>query len=207
MYKKIIEKLENKNIAILGFGKEGKSTYNFIRRYLKNQKITILDKNDILKLNPILNDDKNLKIIIGEHYLDNLEEYDLIIKAPGIALLNINIDSFKEKITSQLQLILEINKENIIGITGTKGKSTTSSLIFNILNDQRDNVFLLGNIGNPILDYIEEFNNMCNEVAYNKDELNEGLAFEDIYKQSNRKNCALLPYRGILKALEEYENK
>jgi len=55
--------------------------------------------------------------------------------------------------------------------------------------------------------YIEEFNNMCNEIDYNKDELNEGLAFEDIYKQSNRKNCALLPYRGILKALEEYENK
>ena len=50
MYNKILEKLNNKNIAILGFGKEGKSTYNFIRRY-SNQKLTILDKNDILKNN------------------------------------------------------------------------------------------------------------------------------------------------------------
>lgn len=66
---------------------------------------------------------------------------------------------------------------------------------------------LIGKSINDAKKYIEEFNNMCNEVEYNKDELNEGLAFEDIYKQSNRKNCALLPYRGILKALEEYENK
>lgn len=66
---------------------------------------------------------------------------------------------------------------------------------------------LIGKSINEAKKYIEEFNNMCNEMDYNKDELNEGLAFEDIYKQSNRKNCALLPYRGILKALEEYENK
>lgn len=66
---------------------------------------------------------------------------------------------------------------------------------------------LIGKNINDAKKYIEEFNNMCNEIDYNKDELNEGLAFEDIYKQSNRKNCALLPYRGILKALEEYENK
>lgn len=157
MYNKILEKLKNKSIAILGFGKEGKSTYNLIRRYSKEQ-LTILDKNDILKNNEYLKEDKNLKIITGEKYLDNLEQYDLIIKAPGIALLDIDLTNIENKLTSQLELILEINKKNIIGITGTKGKSTTTSLLYNIIKDQNENTFLLGNIGNPILDYIEKFN-------------------------------------------------
>ena len=155
MYNKILEKLKDKNIAILGFGKEGKSTYNFIRKY-SNQHLTILDKNNILKNNEYLKEDKNLTIITGDEYLNNINDYDLIIKAPGIALLDINIK--EEKITSQLELILEINKKNIIGITGTKGKSTTTSLLYKIIKEQNKNTFLLGNIGNPILDYIEEFN-------------------------------------------------
>lgn len=65
-------------------------------------------------------------------------------------------------------------------------------------------------IGKTIVDakkYIKEFNNMCNELEYNENLLNEGLAFSDIYKQSNRKNCVLLPYRGIEKVILEYENK
>ena len=157
MYNKILEKLNNKNIAILGFGKEGKSTYNFIRRY-SNQTLTILDKNDILKNNEYLKEDKNLTIITGDTYLNNLDQFDLIIKAPGIALLDIDLTNIENKLTSQLELILEINKKNIIGITGTKGKSTTTSLLYNIIKDQNENTFLLGNIGNPILDYIEQFN-------------------------------------------------
>lgn len=65
-------------------------------------------------------------------------------------------------------------------------------------------------IGKSIEDakaYINNFYSMCNEEEYNEDILKEGLAFSDIYKQNNRKNCALLPYKGILKALEEYEEK
>lgn len=56
-------------------------------------------------------------------------------------------------------------------------------------------------------DYVNEFVKMCEEEEYNEDVLNEALAFNDIYKQSNRKNCALLPYKGIIKALDSYENK
>jgi len=157
MHNKIIEKLKNKQIAIMGFGKEGKSSYNFIRRYLKNQTITLLDKLDILKNNEYLKNDKNLNIITGENYLENLDKYDLIIKSPGIALLDIDTKELENKLTSQLQLILEINRQNIIGITGTKGKSTTSSLIYSVIKNQHENTFLLGNIGNPIFDYIEQF--------------------------------------------------
>ncbi|MBE6156244.1 MAG: SUF system NifU family Fe-S cluster assembly protein [Firmicutes bacterium] len=55
--------------------------------------------------------------------------------------------------------------------------------------------------------YITNFYHMCDELEYNEELLNEALAFSDIYKQNNRKNCALLPYKGVLKALEEYEEK
>lgn len=64
-------------------------------------------------------------------------------------------------------------------------------------------------IGKNILDakkYINNFQNMCNEEEYSEHNLNEALAFSDIYKQSNRKSCALLPYKGILQAITEYEN-
>ncbi len=150
MYRKIIEKLKDKKIAILGYGREGKSTYNFITKYLDNPDITILDKNEI--------ELENVKKVIGDKYLDNLEIYDYIIKSPGISLKDIDLTNIKNKITSQLELLLEVDKDNIIGITGTKGKSTTTSLTYEVLKDQLEDVYLLGNIGIPVLDEIEKYN-------------------------------------------------
>ena len=151
MYNQIIDRLRDKNIAILGFGKEGKSTYNFIRRYLSNQKLTIIDK----KEQEI--DDNNVEVISGDNYLNNLGIYDLIIKSPGITLKDIDKTGFEDRITSQLELVLEVYRKNIIGITGTKGKSTTTSLIYEIIRNQKDKVFILGNIGIPLLDQVEEY--------------------------------------------------
>lgn len=152
MSKQIIDYLADKNIAILGFGREGKSTYHFIRKHLKEKRLTIIDKDE-----QILNDfnsDKYLDFVLGDGYLDNLDKYDLVIKTPGISLKDRNLSN----ITCQLELTLKYYKDNIIGITGTKGKSTTTSLIYQILKSQKDNVYLLGNIGIPIFDYIDEIN-------------------------------------------------
>lgn len=151
MQDKIIDFLNNKNIAILGFGLEGKSTYEFIRKQNKDMFLTIIDRNEV-KL-----DDKNIKVIYGEDYLSNLEQYDIIMKTPGISLKDIDITSFKDKIYSQLELLLMINSKNVIGITGTKGKSTTSTLIYNVIKEQNDNVYLAGNIGIPIFDILDSF--------------------------------------------------
>lgn len=148
---KIIEKLKDKNIAILGFGREGKSTYNFIRKHLPEKHLTIIDKANITC------DDLYVDLVIGDDYLNDLGKYDLIIKSPGISLKDIDYSDFKDSITSQLELLLEVDRENIIGITGTKGKSTTSTLMYEVLRGQRDNVYLLGNIGIPVLDKIEEY--------------------------------------------------
>ena len=94
--------------------------------------------------------------ILGEEYLDHLEEYDVIIKAPGISFAGMDIEEYANKITSQLELLLEFFNVFTIGVTGTKGKSTTSSLIYQILQEQGKKSILLGNIGVPVFDYIEE---------------------------------------------------
>jgi len=158
MYKKILEKIENKNIAILGFGKEGISTYNFIRRHLPNQKITIVDKNTSLKENPLFNNDQNVFFEVGDTYLDSLENFDLIIKSPGVRLKDRDISKIEKNITSQIGFILEDTDLFSIGITGSKGKSTTTTLMYQILKDQGYDAYLLGNIGLPPFDYIENMN-------------------------------------------------
>ena len=152
MQNKIIEELKNyKNIAILGFGKEGKSTYQFIRKYDSSLSLTILDEKKI----EINDSNTKYKEYTGEN---DLTEFDLIIKSPGIVIKDFSQET-KEKITSQMELLLKYNRKNVIGITGTKGKSTTSSLIYNIFKDQMDNVYLVGNIGIPVLDNICEYGN------------------------------------------------
>lgn len=156
MYYKIIEKLNNKHIAILGYGREGKSTYRFIKKYCENTKVTIIDYKDIR--NDFYDEfSDEVEFITGEDYLNNLEKYDLIIKTPGISLKDIDISTFKDKISSQVELLLEVYKNNCIGITGTKGKSTTSSLIYKILKDQGRDAYLVGNIGEPVFDNIENY--------------------------------------------------
>lgn len=158
MYKKIIEFLKDKKIAILGFGMEGKSTYLFIRKYLSDKELTIIDKNNVMEYSKeLLENDQRLEIIYGEDYLNNLEIYDIIIKSPGISFKDIDTSLILDKIYSQLELLLMVNAKNVIGITGTKGKSTTSTLIYNVLKEQNKDVILAGNIGIPVLDEIENY--------------------------------------------------
>ncbi|MBQ6991325.1 MAG: UDP-N-acetylmuramoyl-L-alanine--D-glutamate ligase [Clostridia bacterium] len=155
MIEKIIEEIKDKKICILGFGIEGKSTYNFIRKYLKNIPIEIRYIKENGEENSYLENDNNLKFIINENYLEGLEEYDLIFKSPGISLKDIDTKGIEEKLTSQYDLFLKNTANYTIGITGTKGKSTTSSLIHKILEEQDRKIYLLGNIGTPIFDLID----------------------------------------------------
>jgi len=156
MINEIASKLLNKKILILGFGKEGQSTYEFIRKNIGSIPLTIKDQNESIKNLEVLKKDKDISIITGDSYLKNLEEYDCIIKSPGISLKDIDISKIKDKLTSQLELFLEVAKDRTIGVTGTKGKSTTASLIYAIIHAQNSNVKLAGNIGTPILSILEE---------------------------------------------------
>ena len=159
MKMKIIDFLKDKKIAILGFGREGKSSYQFIRKYLPDKHLAVHDK-AFIEIN-----DKNVKIVCGENYLQNLNDYDILLKTPAISLAQLNYYIHSEKISSQTALFLKYYGNQIIGITGTKGKSTTASLIYHILNKSGKKTELAGNIGIPFFDIIDNIDNQTLVVA------------------------------------------
>ena len=158
MKEKILEYLRNKSILILGFGREGRSSLSFIRENLPEAKVAIADQAQI--------DDedvaKNTTIISGDNYLDACKDFDLILKAPGVIIKDYLDAATKAKITSQTDLFMRVFNRQIIGVTGTKGKSTTSSLIYHVLKTAGKDTQLVGNIGKPCFDVID---NITSETA------------------------------------------
>jgi UDP-N-acetylmuramoylalanine--D-glutamate ligase len=153
LVKKIVT---GKSILILGFGMEGQSTYMYLRKRFPDIPVTIADANpDILKKTPHLHEDNHLRISSGENYLSNLLDYDLIIKSPGVSDDKLAAFHGKGILTSQTDLFLQNYRGQIIGVTGTKGKSTTSSLLYHIIHLYRKNSLLVGNIGLPPLNFID----------------------------------------------------
>jgi len=159
MIDRVQEIFNNKKIVILGFGLEGQSTYNFLSKIISQDQIIIADKNAGISKNFTLNFSGSPKFITGESYLENIKDFDLIIKSPGIPQSLITKYFPLDRVTSQTNLFLQYYGNQIIGITGTKGKSTTSSLIHHIFNRARKHSVLVGNIGKPPFDYISEITN------------------------------------------------
>lgn len=127
-------------VLILGFGREGKAVMDYYKKHYPNIEIGIADKND------------------GENYLEKIKDYEIIIKSPGIPYFP-QIRKAKKQgkiITSATQIFFDNFKGTIVGVTGTKGKSTTSSLIYEVLKQGGKDVYLIGNIGKPALDLLDD---------------------------------------------------
>jgi UDP-N-acetylmuramoylalanine--D-glutamate ligase len=151
-----IETLKNKKILILGFGREGKDTFEFLSKIFPEKTFGIADKDKNCKLQIANCKLRKVKWHLGENYLKALKDYDIIIKSPGIPIHLPEVErAFKEgKITSQTEIFFENYTGKIVGITGTKGKSTTASLIYKVLKEGGLKVRLAGNIGKPVLNYL-----------------------------------------------------
>ena len=151
--------LEGKRIIIVGCGREGISTYRFIRSILPEQPLSIADQDVNLPTRfPEFHTDIHLEFNLGLFYLSDLNDFDLIIKTPGVSFKNLREQPLREKISSQTDLFLRMFSKQITGITGTKGKSTTSSLIKHIVSKSTDNTVLVGNIGLPPFDMLHQIN-------------------------------------------------
>ena len=161
---------KDKNVLILGFGREGRSTLALLRD-VGCKSITIADKNPVDK-----SEADGCRLVCGEDYLSSVYDCDIIMKAPGIGLKNDVPDEIKAKITSQTALFLRFCPSLVIGITGTKGKSTTSSLIYHFLKSCGKKTMLIGNIGVPPLDRTADFDKdavvvcemSCHQLEYVK---------------------------------------
>lgn len=158
----LIEDFREKEILILGFAREGSSVLAFLRKIYPDKKMTVWDqlpKDKFPKVYlKILEKDKNVesKFAVGDwRKIKKWEKYDVIIKSAGIPLKNLPVEILP-KLSSETQIFFDECLGKIIGVTGTKGKSTTSSLIFEVLKSVGLKCVLLGNIGRPALDYLDE---------------------------------------------------
>jgi UDP-N-acetylmuramoylalanine--D-glutamate ligase len=127
-----LEELKNKNILVVGAGIEGNAVLKYLKKHFPDSVIDIIDQKD------------------GSTYLDKQKEYDLAIKSPGVKAELLAIPY-----TTATNIFLANAKGKVIGITGTKGKSTTTTLIFEMLKKQGLDVYLGGNIGQSPLDFMD----------------------------------------------------
>lgn len=123
-----LKELENKNILIVGYGKEGKATEVFLKKMVPSAQLTIVDESE------------------GKDYLKNQKDFDIAIKSPGVYP-----DFLTIPYTTATNIFFANVQGMTIGITGTKGKSTTTTLIYDILRKAGKKAILAGNIGKPLL--------------------------------------------------------
>ena len=156
-----IEELCGRSVLVLGLGQEGLATRAFLQERFPGQPIGLADQAPLPKLSPaartaVAATDPDL-VHLGPGYLDQLTRYELIIKSPGIPRHLPRIKAALAagvRITSQTEIFFAECPGTICGVTGTKGKSTTSSLIHAILLAAGRNATLVGNIGVPPLYFL-----------------------------------------------------
>lgn len=147
--------IKNKKIAIIGLGKEGASTANYLG---DDNEVTIYDDKPKNQVDPALF--KKIKTKNINFYFQKFPEivdYDYIVRSPGVKPDHPLIKKVTELgavLTSLTQIFFDLCPCAIIGVTGTKGKGTTSTLIYQMLKTKYKSVFLAGNIGTPALDLL-----------------------------------------------------
>lgn len=139
---------EGRRAVILGFGREGRVWLDILTKLGCCAEIAIADMNEVKA--------EGVTLLCGEDYLDRAKEYDVILQSPGVIIKDKLTAEEKAKILTQTELLLRLKPCRVIGVTGTKGKSTTSSLIHHFLRANGIPTMLIGNIGVPPLERFEE---------------------------------------------------
>lgn len=233
MKSKIFDYIKDKKILLLGYGREGRSTYNFIRGCDSTLKLGIADIQNINDED--IKNDSNVTLYCGDDYLSVCSNYDIIIKGPGVIIKDYLDESIRNRITCQTDLFLKFCTNKTIGITGTKGKSTTSSLLYHILKQLKQKVILMGNIGIPCFDILDEIDSDticilelgCHQLEYMRNSPNISVilnvyqehldhylsmenyvdAKKNIYLYQKSNDYILLPNSEYLKDLSNIKSK
>lgn len=168
MIEKIEPWIKGKRVLLLGFGREGQSTFHLLKKLGGYEKLDIADISSPGKL-----PDEETLWISGPDYLKCLDNYDVVFKSPGIVLER-PAEEYRCRILSQTEVFFHCFRDQIIGITGTKGKSTITTLLYHLLKSAGMDTLLAGNIGIPAFDHIEEvgpdtrivFELSCHQLEY-----------------------------------------
>ncbi len=145
------EMIEGKTVLLLGFGREGRALYRRICEVGGYQALGIADAKEIADA------PAGVALHIGEQYQAAVTEYDVIFKSPGIVMQpEYRPERIRGRMTSLTELFLTAYRDQCVGITGTKGKSTTSSLLYHVLQTAGIPSVLGGNIGIPTANLYEQ---------------------------------------------------
>lgn len=144
-----ITELNGKNVCFIGYAREGLAMQEALKTYAPDAKLTFADSNP------------NAHVIgaeaqLGEGYLDNLDRFDVVIRSMGIPEKP-EFEPLGDKVTNSTVIFFDSIQDTgvrVIGVTGTKGKSTTSNLIYHALKAANPNTILMGNIGIPMISFL-----------------------------------------------------
>lgn len=155
--------IREKRVAVLGIGVSHIPLIDYLYKHSAN--VTLFDKKEEIDRN-IINkiNDYGMNLSLGENYLEKLKNFDIIFRSPSIRPDSPEIIKEQERgaiLTSEIELVVEICPGTVIGVTGSDGKTTTSSLIYEILKQNNKKCYLGGNIGVPLFTKLEEMEKDC----------------------------------------------
>jgi UDP-N-acetylmuramoylalanine--D-glutamate ligase len=151
--------ISGRRFVVVGMGKSGAAAAHFLKE--RGARVTINDKkseyafgNKIQALK-----ESGVRIKLGSHDPDIFEKADVVVLSPGVPHTMAPVLAAEKrgaKIIGEMELASRFIKEDIVAVTGTNGKTTTTSLIGEMLKESGFNVFVGGNIGNPLIGYVQE---------------------------------------------------
>ncbi len=154
-----IDQLKGKRIAVFGLGVEGESSARFLVEH--GAHVSVFDQKMEQEVDEKLLQTlktKGVHCLFGKTAFAQAENIEMVVRSPGIRRNLPEILALEARgvqITSQTQLFFEFCPTKIIGVTGTKGKGTTSTLIYELLKAQSEDVYLGGNIGKPPFSFLD----------------------------------------------------
>ncbi|ERI92818.1 UDP-N-acetylmuramoyl-L-alanine--D-glutamate ligase [Clostridiales bacterium oral taxon 876 str. F0540] len=158
-FKEFKEFIKGKNTAVVGIGVSNIPLIRFLIEL--GAKVSAFDKKNEEQLGEVSEEfkSKGVKLVLGDNYLDKLTGYEVIFKTPSMRIDSPFLVKAKEEgayITSEMEEFVKYCPAKIFGVTGSDGKTTTTSLIYNILKEEGYKTWVGGNIGTPLFAQIEE---------------------------------------------------
>jgi len=150
--------LAEKNILVVGLGKSGRAAARFAAR--QKARVTVTDLNAAEHLTDFLPglEDQGIRLVLGAHPVDIFKQAELIVVSPGVPHTITPLAQARRagvSILGELEFAARFVHDPVVAITGTNGKTTTTALVGAMLEHSGKQVFVGGNIGNPLIDYVD----------------------------------------------------
>lgn len=158
-FKEFKDFIKNKNVAVVGIGVSNIPLINFLLKL--GAKVTAFDRKTKEELGDVFNDfiSKGVELELGENYLNNLTGFEVVFKTPSMRIdcdALVKVKNEGAYVTSEMEEFVRYCKGKVYAITGSDGKTTTTSIVAKLLETEGYKTWVGGNIGTPLFSRIEE---------------------------------------------------